>query len=164
MTPRPCRTGLSFLPVALCVPLALMVAGCNGSQAAFDGRLPYLLQVPAAVRWVSLEPLLGPIMVPGVIEAGADGRDGIWCDPLRRNNRNAINWVVVGCESGQQRRFCDNAWVKGIVDQCLAAGVPCFVKQIQVGPKREVVHDAQEIADVLGYRPEQIRQVPERDA
>jgi protein gp37 len=68
-----------------------------------------LVQIPAAVRFLSLEPLLEPL--PGLDLAG-------------------IDWVIIGGESGQRARACQLDWIRDIRDQCQAAGVPVFVKQI----------------------------------
>jgi protein gp37 len=68
-----------------------------------------LVDVPAAVRFWSLEPLLGPI-------------DAL---PLK-----GISWVIVGGESGREARPCRQTWVRDIVRQCADAGVLCFVKQL----------------------------------
>lgn len=101
-------------------------------QKTFDERVPLLLQTPAAVRFVSLEPLLGPIDVDGAIWPGCvltkeqhdehcDG--GMFCD-----ERN-LDWVIVGGESGPGARPMHPDWVRSIRDQCVGAGVPFFFKQ-----------------------------------
>jgi len=103
---------------------------CENQKAA-DERIPLLLQCPAAVRFVSYEPALGPLVIPDVIEAGPNGRDGIWMDPLRPNNPNAINWIICGGESGPGARkegSTDN--IRNVVQQCKDADVPVFVKQL----------------------------------
>lgn len=64
--------------------------------------------------WVSCEPLLGPIH--------------LWLPPAFR----APSWVVVGCESGPNRRPCKIEWVESIVEQCMTAKIPVFVKQIDI--------------------------------
>lgn len=53
-----------------------------------------------------------------------------------------LNWVIIGCESGPRRRPCNLEWVKSVVDQCDAAQVPVFVKQLDLGGK--VSHDMSE--------------------
>lgn len=92
-------------------------------QETADARIPLLLQTPAAVRWVSAEPLLGPIDLN-------DSRD--WMTPGLTKPRNAprLDWVVVGGESGPGARPCGVAWIRDVVQQCREAGVPCFVKQL----------------------------------
>ena len=73
---------------------------------------------PEANYWLSAEPLLGPI-------------------DLNRGSRGIppFEWVVVGCESGPNRRPCNIEWVESIVEQCRSAGVPVFVKQLDIGGK-----------------------------
>jgi protein gp37 len=80
-------------------------------QPRLEERWPHLEQVPAAVRWVSLEPLLGPVDSPA------------FCDP---------DWVVVGAESGPHARPCQMSWVQSVVRQCRDAGAPVHVKQIRL--------------------------------
>jgi protein gp37 len=70
-------------------------------------RIPALQRIPAYHRWLSLEPLLGPI--PDLDLRG-------------------IDWVVVGAENGPGARPCDPAWIADIVEQCRRAGVPCWHK------------------------------------
>ena len=87
------------------------------NQKYADERIPLLLQTPAAVRFISAEPLLGPIDFKR-LKMGND---------LRLVN---LDWVIVGGESGPRARPCDIAWIRSIRDQCKAANVPCFVKQL----------------------------------
>lgn len=89
-------------------------------QRAADERIPLLLQTPAAVRFLSCEPLLGSVQL-GV---GGEFFDyGVGGEPR-------IGWVITGGESGPGARPCDVAWIRSIVQQCKAAGVPTFVKQL----------------------------------
>ena len=85
--------------------------------------------------WLSAEPLLGPIELRGEI-----------CKHLR--------WVVVGAESGGNRRPCNIEWVEDIVDECLTLGIPVFVKQV-VLPSGKFTNKIEEFPKHL-----QIRQVP----
>jgi protein gp37 len=94
---------------------------CENQEMA-DKRIPELLKIPAAVRFVSAEPLLGPIdfyAVEPVAKLG--GYQNYPPDP--------IQWVIVGGESGKNHRPCSVEWIKDIADQCQAAGVPVWVKQ-----------------------------------
>jgi protein gp37 len=95
-----------------------------------DVRIPLLLQTPAAVLWISAEPLLGPLDLSRYLLRGL-GHDeyGTW------DVERAIDWVVVGGESGPGRREMDLDWARSLRDQCLAAGVPFFFKQPS-GPKQ----------------------------
>lgn len=83
-------------------------------QATADERIPHLLATPAAVRFVSAEPLLGEI-------------------DLVRWERG-LDWLIVGGESGPGARPCDVAWVRSLVEQCREAGVAPFVKQLGAHP------------------------------
>lgn len=92
-------------------------------------RLPVLLRTPAVVRWVSLEPLLRPVDITRYLAEWTRKKVG---DADYRQNIPALDWVVVGCESGPNRRPCPLAWVEGVVEQCREAAVPVFVKQINL--------------------------------
>lgn len=98
------------------------------NQRTADERIPTLLRTPAAVRLVSLEPMIGPVALR--LNDEAEDEDG--CMEDRRHN---LSWVVLGCESGPRRRPCNLEWVKSVVDQCDAAQVPVFVKQLDLGGK-----------------------------
>jgi len=82
--------------------------GVSVESADYTLRIDELVRVPASIRFLSLEPLLGPI--PRL--------------PL-----HGIRWVIVGGESGPQHRPVQRTWVRGVRDQCLQAGVPFFFKQ-----------------------------------
>jgi len=102
-------------------------------QAAADERIPLLLQTPAAVRFISAEPLLGPIeLVKGSGEyvdylRGRDTRGTM--EDAESYDTKYLDWVIVGGESGRHHRPMDLGWLELIVEQCQAAGVPVFVKQ-----------------------------------
>lgn len=94
-------------------------------QQRADERIPHLLKTPAAVRFLSCEPLLGEIDLPLCFHSSDDPNqfDHSKCAPM-------VNWVIVGGESGHGARTCHLDHVRSIVRQCKAAGVPVFVKQI----------------------------------
>ncbi len=82
------------------------------NQKTANERITHLLQIPAKVRFLSVEPLLNEIDFLGVLlEQG-------------------IDWVIVGGESGPGARPCDIDWIRDIMRQCQAAEVPVFVKQL----------------------------------
>lgn len=81
-------------------------------QARLDKRLGHLLACPAAVRFLSCEPLLGPIRLP------------------KDAKRRGLGWVIVGGESGAKARPCHVGWVRDLVMQCRMLGIPVFVKQL----------------------------------
>jgi len=95
------------------------------NQEEADRDIPKLRALPAAVRFLSVEPMLEQFdlcLMPGEevsVEAGA---------------ARGIHWVIVGGESGSKRRPFELAWLRSVVEQCHAASVPVFVKQ-DSGPK-----------------------------
>jgi protein gp37 len=121
------------------------------NQHFAEERIPLLLQTPAAVRFISAEPLLGPVDISRwmwplcwhwagpynspeeAIAAGAyaaQKRQGLVSAHAR-----FLDWVIVGGESGAGARTLDVAWARLIVKQCQAAGVPVFVKQLGADPR-----------------------------
>lgn len=98
-------------------------------QKTADERIPILLQTPAAVRFVSAEPLLGPVDLQRSDELAM-----VQCVRNGSTIERGIDWVIVGGESGPGARPCDVAWIRSIVEQCQAAAVPCFVKQLGSHP------------------------------
>ena len=94
-------------------------------QAAADARIPELSATPAAVRFLSCEPLLGAVDLLGSrykLPGGGMGSAFNW--------GKGIDWVITGGESGKGARACDVGWIRSVRDQCRAAGVPVFVKQL----------------------------------
>jgi protein gp37 len=100
------------------------------NQAAADERIPHLVRCPAAVRFLSCEPLLGELDVFGPIR-DMKLRD---VEPDPRGDGRYLHWVIVGGESGPSARPCNIGWIRSIVKQCADAGVPCFVKQLGARP------------------------------
>jgi protein gp37 len=102
-------------------------------QAAADLRIPPLLRVPAAVLFLSGEPLLGPVDLAKHLRCCRDhNRDGD-CDRHPRGCPR-IHWVIVGGESGAGARPMRLEWAQSLVEQCAAAKVACFVKQMGSRP------------------------------
>ena len=93
------------------------------NQPCADERIPVLLETSAAVRWISAEPLLGPVILERLGQH--------WLGPAsqRMGMNDGLDWVVVGGESGSGHRPMKIEWLASIVDQCCAANVPVFVKQ-----------------------------------
>jgi protein gp37 len=100
-------------------------------QQRADERIPVLLDTPAAVRWLSCEPLLGPVNLL---------------------NAMSIDWVVAGGESGPGARPMDEGWARSLRDQCTAAGVPFFCKQLSVPGTTRVLHDLDDFPEDLRVR------------
>lgn len=102
------------------------------NQPAADERIPELLATPAAVRFVSAEPLLGPIDFDqeNGLNAFGCGFEGGWRNCPENSPKCAgLDWVIVGGESGPGARPMHPRWARTIRDQCVAAGVPFFFKQ-----------------------------------
>ena len=115
------------------------------NQATADYRIPLLLQTPAAVRFVSVEPMLEEInllqinasdkdecciLFPLAGEFTCDGRNEPM--PIRGGG---ISWVICGCESGPGARPMKMSWAAYLKHQCVFAGVPFFLKQMMVNGK-----------------------------
>ena len=101
------------------------------NMRAADERIPILLETPAALRWVSIEPMIGPISFRWRYGSGfnIDPKTGIQSrnhlDGLRR-----LDWIVVGGESGPQARTVLREWIDSVVAECREADVQIFVKQL----------------------------------
>lgn len=88
------------------------------NQARADERIPDLLATPAARRFVSVEPMLGPVDLAYTCFNGADSF----------GTMPGIDWVIAGPETGPGKRPCDPAWIRDLYEQCRAAGVPFWDK------------------------------------
>lgn len=117
-------------------------------QQRADERIPDLLATPAAVRWLSCEPLLGALDVEQWLRPRSrphsDGYGGQ--GPGWTTDFNRIDWIVAGGESGPNARPMHPAWARSLRDQCAAAGVPFFWKQWgewitgeQIGPDHPAI-------------------------
>lgn len=100
------------------------------NQEAADKRILELIKTPAAVRFLSCEPLLGPVNLHSRI--GSWHRDGsTFFSPVPHSTYKAeIDWCIIGGESGHHARPMELEWARSLVGQCKAAGVACFVKQL----------------------------------
>ena len=99
-------------------------------QAAADERMPHLLKIPAKVRFLSCEPLLGPVDLKLYLSEGVPTD----AEPFRER-ADLLHWIIVGGESGPNARVCNVEWIRDIVRQCKEAGVPVFVKQLGSRPR-----------------------------
>lgn len=100
-------------------------------QKTANERIPMLLNTPATIRWVSMEPLLGPVNLTRINGCPTDDRymDSGCMDSLRCRRPSSLDWVVVGGESGAKARPMHPGWPRSLRDQCQAAGVPFLFKQ-----------------------------------
>jgi protein gp37 len=113
---------------------------CEDQERA-DERVPELLKIPARVRFLSCEPLLGEIDLEDITTGAPDrpgGEHHLNCLSLEGDNPAddeeyhgaLINWVIVGGESGPGARPCAVDWVRSLAAQCTTAGVAPFIKQL----------------------------------
>lgn len=110
------------------------------NQEWYDRRFSEFRKIPTRFKgWLSAEPLLGPI--------------DLGLDHVYPPEAAPFQWIVVGCESGPNRRPCKIEWVESIVEQCRSAGVPVFVKQLDINGECE--RDITKFPEHL-----RIRQVP----
>jgi len=98
----------------------LGVTAENQEQA--DNRIPVLFQIPAAVRFVSVEPMLSAVDLSDYVW-DHDNRDGL-------SERDALDWVIYGPETGPNKRPFDVQWGLDLQRQCQDAGVPVFAKKL----------------------------------
>lgn len=96
-------------------------------QKRADERIPLLLQIPAAVRFLSVEPLLERVDLNLTMEGAEGPHEKSFAQPTEYGQ--LINWIIVGGESGPNRRDCGVEVICDVARQCAAVGVPCFVKQ-----------------------------------
>ena len=112
-------------------------------QRRADERIPLLLQTPAATRFLSCEPLLGHIEFLGSAfgcpecgdQSGVEGEQCLACGDGEYMRWPGIDWVIVGGESGPAARPMDLEWARSLVQQCQAADVPVFMKQLGARPR-----------------------------
>lgn len=142
-------------------------------------RIADLLNTPAARRFVSFEPALGPVDLASVLKVSCP-RCGLLQIPSRDQfcqgcadilvGRRRLDWVIIGGESGPRARPFNLAWLRFVISQCKAAGVPIFVKQLGARPISDSVMDQiwlEKLTDLKGenineWPPDvRIRQYPE---
>ena len=96
---------------------------CENKEQA-DKRIPDLLQTPAAVRFISVEPMLEKINISDLIWNQMRENDYYFIPSL------GISWVICGAESGTGARLMNPDWARDLRDQCKNAGIPFFMKQL----------------------------------
>jgi len=111
---------------------------CNQDEA--NKKIPYLLQIPAEVRFLSIEPMLGPVDLRNLDtdpELSLNALTGIECMCEMPAQGPKLDWVIVGCESINKKlgRLTKIEWIEDVVNQCVEAGVPVFVKQAGIDGK-----------------------------
>lgn len=123
-----CCKVASQIPMMLRIVLKNVWLGVSvENQETAQKRIPLLLKTPAAIRFISCEPLLGPIDLTDInlnsqLFNSLTGIGDLYPD-------NKINWVIAGGESGPHARPLHPDWIRSIKNQCMAANVPLFFKQ-----------------------------------
>ena len=97
------------------------------NQKRADERIPILLQIPAAKRFVSVEPMLGPVALRPYLEKRYRQESGYRRFP-NDPPINYLDWVIAGPETGPKARPCKKEWVEALYEQCQEAGVPFWDK------------------------------------
>ncbi|RYG34659.1 phage Gp37/Gp68 family protein [bacterium] len=128
-------------------PKNLWIGTSVEDQATADERIPQLMAIPAAVRFLSCEPLLGAVDLTRVSKQpwhDGDGVNGLkWIDALNgywemedsvghgqyEDPKSRIDWVICGGESGPKARPMNPSWALALRDQCVARSVPFLFKQ-----------------------------------
>jgi protein gp37 len=134
------------------VPPNVWIGATITSQAEADRDIPKLLRVPAAKRFLSMEPLLGPVELLEWLRSdcwqgsrpGPSGRGGVTCMDCNGYGHQcrSLHWVIVGGESGPGARPMHPDWARSLRDQCKAAGVPFLFKQWgEWMPEAAMTHD-----------------------
>ncbi len=147
------------------------------NQQTADERIPMLLQIPAAKRFVSYEPALEAVDFARWIYTGKIRCVNGYCSfnfspktcPVCHGegwiqNHQHVDWLIVGGESGPHARPCNIEWIRSTIQQCRAAGIPCFVKQLGAYPTDDEppnlhqlgFHDRRKCADPSEW-PEDLR-------
>lgn len=137
------RINGAMIGVGWPLPNVWLGASVEDQQRA-DERIPHLLRCPAAVRFLSVEPLIGPVSLTkkSADVAGANFPEGA--------NTSRIDWVIVGAESGPGRRPMSLDWARSLREQCASAGVAFFMKQLEVDGK--ITGDMERFPDDLRAR------------
>jgi protein gp37 len=115
--------GIDGLPWPL--PNVWMGVSVENQQYA-DERIPFLLETPAAIRFVSYEPALGPVDFSEYLDP---------CGAPCGASNETLDWVICGCESGSGARPMQYDWARAVRDQCAEFGTAFFLKQMEVNGK-----------------------------
>jgi protein gp37 len=93
------------------------------NQKRADERIPVLLQIPATIRFVSIEPMLEPVHLIHYLYTRFDTGNG-------RLGVTKLSWLIVGGESGAKPRYMDPEWARDVRDECKQARISFFMKQL----------------------------------
>lgn len=127
------------------MPTNIWLGATVVNQEEADRDIPKLLDVPASVRFLSIEPMLGPVLFDrawldrkhwaSLVDAAADQLFLTTEDAERAKRMSLIDWVICGVESGHGARPMETAWARSLAEQCKAAGVAFHMKQLGAQPR-----------------------------
>lgn len=151
-------------------PRNVWIGASVEDQHRADERIPELLKIPARLRFLSVEPLLGEVDLKFTYRFfGFPQHITAKGESIGMPHR--IHWVIVGGESGPGSRPCNVEWIRSVVRQCATAGVPRFVKQLgskaMTAPMKWFLSGGTEVTDPKGGDPAEwptdlrVRQFPE---
>lgn len=129
-----------------CMGSRVWIGASVEQQATADTRISALLKIPAQVRFLSCEPLLGPLDLDCYLGDLPEDEDGA---PYPGNG---IQWVIAGGESGAKARPMEADWVRSLRDQCQAAGTAFFFKQWGAAARRKTFQREQPVGRLLDGR------------
>ncbi|MCL2120151.1 MAG: phage Gp37/Gp68 family protein [Planctomycetaceae bacterium] len=113
---------------------------CNQQEA--DEKIPVLLSIRAAKRFVSIEPILGSVQIMDYLQPTGENAANDHDDMV---SSRGLDWVIAGAETGQNARLAELDWFASLRDQCVAAKVPFFLKQVNA--RGEDLLDSEKIKD-----------------
>lgn len=130
--------------IGVSIPRNIVVLASVENQEQADKRIPELLRIPAWRRGLSCEPLLGEVKLHQALAVyehsglpccvGKTGWHPNACGIESQSLKPQLDWVIIGGESGNKARPCNVDWVRSLKDQCKAAEVPVFCKQVGSNP------------------------------
>lgn len=137
--PEACLVGVNIKITQAAWPLPNVWLGVSAErQQEANERIPQLLQTPAAIRFVSCEPLLGPIDLTNLgdvaMSLNAFTGEAKHLLGMRDKTLGALDWIIVGGESGPGARPFDVDWAHSLLRQCKTAGAAAFMKQLGSNP------------------------------
>lgn len=129
-------------------PLPNVLVGTSIEDQRYSDRIIHLLQCPAVCRFVSIEPMIGPVTLANIHDDGwdIDALRGLYSRRIPETvdhpaeveeyaDDNRIDWVICGAETGQQKRPMNNDWAERLRKECQSAGKPFLFKQDSAGNK-----------------------------
>lgn len=140
LTKRPERMCEYFHGKHRTVPDNVWLGTSVEDQRTAEERIPWLIGTKTPVRWLSCEPLLGPVSLTHLQRQMGYSNPNL-PGPAFEPVINWIDWVVIGGESGPRARPLDEAWVYELIDECQRREVPVFVKQLSQASQPDIWKD-----------------------